>query len=419
MSQSATYLASDESLYAFFIEGSHGRPTWNYPELRDTGTNENLSLVSYDLLVTIGIVLVTVVSLGIKFGFKSNAMLGNLKARLDSVNKDTSMEPIMRGPLREVSHVRKESFFLWFSVMNAVAFLTFKILSGSREADAGQIFLLILVALFAKMLRQETWNAEPSKVLMALFPTGFAIVATYLGYVGYSKSQDYYQRDKINGWYVAGMIFGVVAMVVKTLQTIFEDGLSVKKMKDEKNNSKMAGEYMYPLRLMDVIVFSLVSIFFFTFQSIVVARADVKLYAVAFWALWILPIYCIVMQIVQSVMYKTGALASVFNVVLALHALAIVLLAQLQVCSIYRVDDQDSLFTQLTTDAAVSRGPSMCPGRWGLFMHEDTDDIKMHKGAVWVLAIITSLFFTASYAGATFTLYQADERVERNADNRV
>ena len=211
------------------------------------------------------------------------------------------------------------------------------------------------------------------------------------------------------------MVFGVLAMILKTFQILFENGVSNEKMKTDKDSSKMSGEYTYPLRLMDVIVFSLVSIFFFTFEAIAVARADIKMYAVPFWALWILPIYCIIMQIVLAANNQATILPSIFNIVLALHAFGIIFLGQMQVCSLYRVDDSHELFTNLKTDAAVSRGPSMCPGRWGLFMHKDTDDISMHKSAVWLLSIITSLFVTASYAGGTFTLYQADENVSRDA----
>lgn len=408
-------LQSGDSLYDFFREGTRGRPTWDYPELRDSGTNENLSNVAFDLLICVGISLVTIISLGIKFGYKSNALIGKLKERVDAVARNTSREVVMRGPFREVSHVTKESFFVWFSVMTTVAFIVFKILSGSREADAGQIFLVILVALFSKMLRQETSGSETSKVAMSLFPTGMAIVATYLGYIGYTKADDYYQRDKVNGWYISGMVFGAVAMLFKTFQVIFENGTSDQKVKTDKNSSKVSGEYMYPIRLMDVVVLSLVSMFFFIFEAIVVARADIKLYAVPFWGLWILPIYCIITQIVQAAFGRSGVLTSIFNVVVALHALAIIWLGQMQVCSLYQVDDSHALFTELSADAAVSRGPVMCPGRWGLFVHDKTDDISMHKSAIWLLSIITSLFFTATYAGATFTLYQADERVSRTA----
>ena len=270
------------------------------------------------------------------------------------------------------------------------------------------------------MLRQETSGSETSKVAMSLFPTGMAIVATYLGYIGYTKADDYYQRDKVNGWYISGMVFGAVAMLFKTFQVIFENGTSDQKVKTDKNSSKVSGSTCIPSDSWTSSC-SPRLLFFFIFEAIVVARADIKLYAVPFWGLWILPIYCIMTQIVQAAYGQSGVLASIFNVVVALHALAIIWLGQMQVCSLYQVDDSHALFTELAADAAVSRGPSMCPGRWGLFMHDKTDDISMHKSAIWVLSIITSLFFTATYAGATFTLYQADERVSRTAmdDNMI
>ena len=93
-------LQSGDSLYDFFREGTRGRPTWDYPELRDSGTNENLSNVAFDLLICVGISLVTIISLGIKFGYKSNALIGRLKERVDAVARNTSREVVMRGPFR-------------------------------------------------------------------------------------------------------------------------------------------------------------------------------------------------------------------------------------------------------------------------------------------------------------------------------
>jgi hypothetical protein len=404
-------LNAGDRLHGFFREGGRGRPQWVYPELRDSGTNENLSSVAFDLLICIGISLVTLVSLAVKFGYQ-NAFLLSLKTRLDSVTRDTSREPVMKGAFREVSHIRKESFFVWFSVMTAIAFVVFKILTGSKEADAGQIFLILLVALFAKMLRQQTSVGNTFKMLMSLFSTVFAIVACYVGYIGYSKSDHFYQQDKPNSWYIACVVLGTLAMVSKTVQTIFEDNMSTQKMKDEKNKSKMSGEYLYPLCLIDVIVFSLVTIAFFCFEGIVIARADTKLYAVAFWALWVLPIYCIVMQIIQAAVFPSNVLAVIFNIIMALHVLGIVLLGQMQVCSIFSVES-DAPFTELTQDATVVTKPIGCPARWGLYQNNDHMGIAMHKSAIWVLAVITSLFITFVYSGASFTLHRMDERIAK------
>lgn len=415
-------LGSGDTLFGIFHEGSRGRPQWDYSELRDSGTNENLSNLAFDLLLFIGIAIVTVVSLGIKFGFKEdNVFLGKLKKKLESVESDVSREIKPRGPLSEVAHIRKDSFFVYFSVMTTIAFIVFKILTGSNEADAGQIFLILLVALFSKMLRQETTDDNTAKVLMSIVPTVFAILASYLGFIGYSKNEHFYQQDKTNSWYIACVSFGVVAMVFKTFVTIFEYGFSKdsqNKMKDDKSKSNMAGEYMYPLRLMDIIVFSFVAIFFFCFEGIVIARADTELYAVGFWALWVLPIYCILMQIFFAISYKTNVLVTIFNIVVTLHLFGIILLSQMQVCSFFTIDS-DKTFTDLDGDAPVKRAPIGCPGHWGLYQHDDHKGISMHKSSIWLLGVITSLFITAVYAGATFTMYQTSERIKREAKTRV
>jgi hypothetical protein len=403
-------LRSNETLYGIFTEGSRGRPQWRYPEVRDSSTNENLSNISFDLLVCVGISLSTLVSLGIKFAYGDNSFFANLKERLDTAIRDTNREVTTRGPFREVSHIRKDSFFIWFSVMTAVAFITFKILTGSKEADAGQIFLVLLVAFFAKMLRQETSLSGTFKVLFSILPTGFALIASYFGYVGYAKNEAIYQKDEVNGWYVSSLVFAMLSVLLETFYTIFDQNLSNNKEKDEKSVLKMTGDYMYPIRLMDVIVVSLVTMFFFCFEGIAIARADAKFYAIPFWALWILPVYSIISQIVQATMYKSSIVSLVFNIVLTMHLLAIIMLGQMQVCSIFSVDSELP-FTQLTADTPLKRSPIGCPGNWGLYQHKDTNEVFMRKGSVWVLAIVTSLFITALYSGASFTLYQMNYRL--------
>jgi hypothetical protein len=379
---------------------------WHYPETRTHATNENVSLIAFDLFVCLGVLLVTLISIAMKSASKNSTMVSDMAAKLAELQ--TRATPRTSGPLKEVAHVRREAVFLWLSVFTAITFVTFKILSGAVGANAGDIFLILMVAFFAKMLRQESEWSDTGRTIMGLLPTGLAIVGSYFGYIGYTKNTHYSEADTINRWYVTTVVFGLLAIFMKMVHTLFEDRMSPKQSNGIKAISKISGEYMYAVRLLDVIVLTVVFGFFFAFEGIVVAQANTSLYAIGFWPLLVLPVYCFIMQFVAIFVEKNiSVMPLLFNMLLAVLVFAIIIISQMQVCSIMGVKDDDNLHH-------IPRG---CMARWGLHAYDGA--LRMHTGSIWLLGIFTSLLITLLYAGATFTAFQLSLQVRTAAKTTV
>ena len=192
------------------------------------------------------------------------------------------------------------------------------------------------------------------------------------------------------------------------VHTLFEDRMSLKQSNGIKAISKISGEYMYAVRLLDVIVLTVVFGFFFAFEGIVVAQANTSLYAIGFWPLLVLPVYCFIMQFVAIFVEKNiSVMPLLFNMLLAVLVFAIIIISQMQVCSIMGVKDDDSLHH-------IPRG---CMARWGLHAHDGV--LRMHTGSIWLLGVFTSLLITLLYAGATFTAFQLSLQVRTAAKTTV
>jgi hypothetical protein len=401
---------------------------WTYPTTTVGPGHWNLSIIAFDipffvLLFLGGFLLMTANSTKKKKGsgkpdFQNDEHVQKLMEFCTNGGPQGGMASKWSGMNRYVAFFKMEQVITWVSVMTMVSFVTFKIICGANGVNASSILLVLIVGFLMKFLRQgveahtaytQTDDKEDiglKKIYPGAFmaPTNIALLATVLTYIAYTDCIGTATKSGIDGGKNAGQqslyiwagITAFCGMLWKMGLTISEDSTTEDKAKtQELFKTLVAQEFMYYMTGWDCIVVTITLGTFVLVESVFVAYAATAFYAFPFYILLAIPAYFMMTNIAHVASSNgkgTRPRVTVgplfFNLLLSALASGIILLSQMQVCSMPHPSKHEHI------------GKMCVP--YGLHFNKDKD-MKMREGPVILLGSLTTLFLLLIMAGTSFT----------------
>jgi len=402
---------------------------WNYPSTTVGPGHWNLSIIAFDipffvLLFLGGFLMMTA---GKHRGAKKNSAadfhdesaITALMQYCTNGGPQGDKATKWSGMSRYVAFFKLEQVITWLSVATLTAFVTFKIICGASGVNSSSILLVLIIGFMMKFFRQMSEaNAEPiesdDNVKMAglakiparafMAPTLISLLASIITYIAYTDCIGTATESGVNGGVDAGHqslyiwagITAFVGMLWKMALTLTEDSATEDRAKTrELFKTLVAQEFMYYMTGWDCVVITITLGTFVLTESVFVAYAATAYYAFPFYVLLALPAYFMTTNIVHVATSNApnsknrvtvGPLF--FNLTLRTLAAGIILLSQMQVCSMPHPAEHKHI------------GKMCVP--YGLHFNKD-NDMKMREGPVILLGCVTTLFLLLVMAGTQYT----------------
>jgi hypothetical protein len=404
---------------------------WSYPTTTIGPGHWNLSIIAFDipffvLLFLGGFLMMTA---GKKSAAKKS---GNGSADFDSEPAVTALMQYCTnggpqgdkatkwsGMSRYVAFFKLEQVITWLSVVTLTAFVSFKIICGASGVNSSSILLVLIIGFMMKFFRQaaET-NSEPvessSSVKMSglakipagafMAPTLITLMATVITYIAYTDCVGTANKSGVGGGVNAGRqmlyiwagVSAFIGMLWKMALTLTEDSATEDRAKTrELFKTLVAQEFMYYMTGWDCVVVTITLGTFVLTESVFVAYAATAYYAAPFYVLLVLPVYFMctnILHVATSNAANSKNRVTVgplfFNLFLSTLGAGIILLSQMQVCSMPHPAEHKHI------------GKMCVP--YGLHFNKD-NDMKMREGPVILLGSITTLFLLLIMAGTQYT----------------
>jgi hypothetical protein len=401
---------------------------WDYPKSTVGPGHWNLSIIAFDipffvLLFLGGFLLMTTgtsrLKKNLKADFTDPQAVTSLMNFCSNGGPQGDKATKWSGMSRYVAFFKLEQVITWLSVATLGAFVTFKIICGATGVNSSSILLVLIIGFMMKFFRQAAEaNTEPvetpANVKMAglakipasafMAPTLIALLASIITYIAYTDCIGTANKSGVDGgknaghqslYIWAGITF-FVAMLWKMALTLTEDSATEDRAKTrELFKTLVAQEFMYYMTGWDCIVITIAIGSFVVLESVFVAYAATAFYAFPFYVLLIIPVYFMMTNIAHvATSNAAGSRQRVtvgplfFNLTLSALATGIILLSQMQVCSLPHPSKHEHI------------GKMCVP--YGLHFNKD-NDMKMREGPVILLGSITTLFLMLVMAGTQYT----------------
>jgi hypothetical protein len=406
---------------------------WKYPTTTVGPGHWNLSIIAFDIpffvLLFLGAFLL--MTSGKNHGAKKNSSADSTA----DFESETAVTALMQyctnggpqgdkatkwsGMSRYVAFFKLEQVITWVSVATLMAFVSFKIICGAGGVNASSILLVIIFGFMTKFYRQMSEAGSepvvsasnvkmdglakiPAKAFLA--PTLIALMATVITYIAYTDCVGTATKTGADGGADAGRqslyiwagITAFMAMLWKMALTLTEDSATEDRAKTrELFKTLVAQEFMYYMTGWDCVVITITLGSFVLTESVFVAYAATAYYAFPFYILLALPAYFTMTNVAHvatsnapNSKNKVTVGPLFFNLTLSALATGIVLLSQMQVCSMPKPSGNEHI------------GKLCVP--YGLHFNKD-NDMKMREGPVILLGCITTLFLLLVMAGTQYT----------------
>jgi hypothetical protein len=406
---------------------------WTYPTSTVGPGHWNLSIIAFDipffvLLFLGGFLLMTASGARKKrtpkADFTDPAAVSKLMDYCTSGGPQGAVGAKWAGMSRYVAFFKLDQIINWVSVATLVAFVSFKIICGAAGVNASSILLVLIIGFMIKYFRQWTeansspvplteadnFSASPKKSPVRqiwpgafMGPTLIALISTIITYVAYTDCIGTATKSGVDGdthagrqpLYIWAGIAAFAGMMWKMALTLSEDSTAEDRAKThELFRALVSQEFMYYMTGWDCVVISIAIGTFVLTESVFVAYAATALYACPFYILLLIPSYFMVTN-VAGVATNNGSNSRkvtigplFFNLLLSALAVGMILLAQMQVCSMPHPSKQEHV------------GKMCIP--YGLHWNKD-NDMKMREAPVILLGCITSLFLLLVMAGTQYT----------------
>jgi hypothetical protein len=374
---------------------------WSYPKSEIGGVNS--SFFVFDLWFFTSIAMVWIVMMFQKRPPASELTAGKLERLMHYCTQGgpAGPEKQLNGLNKYVSFFTLEEVATWLGVISFSALVTFKIMCGAENVNAGYVIILFTLGLAIKLLRQGT-KGRPIMML----PTFLALLTNVLLFMAYTDSwgakKEFGKHAGQNALYMWAGFMALVTISLKMYLTIIED----KDSKQDKVKSLFkelhAQNFMYYMTGIDVVlVGSCVTVFMFC-EAILISYAATKWYAVPFYALFAVPVYYMASNGYAMTKANSQVPALLFNILLCALSLVIIFFSQSHVCSFPGPDGE-----HIVTGCA--------PIGLKIKSHEGArgDELVMQKWSIWILGISTSLFMTLVWVGACFTQMHLARTVDK------
>jgi len=402
---------------------------WTYPTTTVGPGHWNLSIIAFDipffvLLFLGGFLLMTASGAMKKKGtdkpdYNNKEHVAKLMEFCTNGGPQGGTASKWSGMSRYVAFFKLEQVITWVSVMTMVAFVSFKIICGATGVNASSILLVLIVGFMMKFFRQASeTHTEPTesptnvkasnlkKIPAGAFmaPTLIALLATIITYIAYTDCIGTAKKSGVDGGKNAGQqslyiwagITAFVGMLWKMALTLTEDSATEDRAKTrELFKTLVAQEFMYYMTGWDCIVITMTIGTFVLIESVFVAYVATAFYACPFYILLVIPAYFMITNIAHVASNNGNSSRNrvtvgplFFNLLLSALASGIILLSQMQVCSLPHPSKTEHI------------GKMCVP--YGLHFNKD-DDMKMREGPVILLGCITTLFLLLVMAGTQYT----------------
>jgi hypothetical protein len=390
------------------IKQTLGKGTWVYPQSPSSGTGANYSLV-FDIILMVGFLAIWVYQ-AFTSGATTQAVRTELQrdVRAQAVKKHClqgmkSNAANYRHMLTGVEFINKDEFASMLSLLVVSAFAFFKIICGAHGVNSGSILCVVLIVLFKRFMRQ----AGKDRVWFML-NTVMAILAVFVALLAYTGTVGNTQTGKNAGQNMTYFFSGAFLLIASAMKfvlcirpelgvrTIY--GKKIDNREDsydryltERSYTIVDGDWLYELTGTTVIVIggSLTSFLFC--ESLVIAMAATKWYALPFYALYPIPMYFLGAVGVQVYKNRNNNLAHLFNATLVILGFAIMIMLQGHACSLPSSESEHW---------ATGHAPYCL--RIGLEKSTDSG-LKLNVGAAISLQIMSALFILMIYMSMLFT----------------
>jgi hypothetical protein len=395
---------------------------WTYPSTTVGPGHWNLSIIAFDIPFFVLLFLGSLLMMG------TNSAKRNTKAIADNM-KPEAINKLMEyctaggpqgsaskwsGLSRNVAFFKLEQVITWTSVATLVAFVSFKIICGATGVNASSILLVFIIGLMMKFYRQqsEAMNATvpqaagkgarrvPQSAFLA--PTLIALAASIVTFIAYTdcigtkKTGADGKRDAgQQSLFISAGLIAFIGMVWKMALTLSEDASTADKTKSyELFKNLVTHEFMYYMTGWDCVMLTVTLGSFVLTEAVLVAYAATAYYAFPFYILLFIPAYFMCTNIVHVVAANSKGVRKLtvgplfFNLLLCALATGIIILTQMQVCS-------------MPHPSKLGHAGKMC-APVGLH-YNSNNDLKMHEAPVIALGCITTLFLLLIMAGTTYT----------------
>lgn len=378
--------------------------TWTYPKSLAFG-DMNLS-VYFDFILLVGLVITWVFQVIFSANDKDDKSVDHTREDKMKSIKDKCLMGEKKGafPLTTgVAFVTKDEYSLFLSTAIMMTFVFFKIICGAEGVTAGYLYIIALLALFARFVKQ----GGKDRVWM-MFTTVLAVSGISLAFLAYTETIPGKKTGEKSGQNITYIFSGVLLLLAGALKIIMTlnaresfggavDGngkpASYDKYLNERAAAIVDGDWLYELTGVSVIVNSACIMTFVFSEMITIALAATKWYAVPFYALYPMAIYNIGAVLNSATCSKNvsfGPLA--YNLVMSFLGVFILLLLQGHACS---------LPSSTVGEFATGEHP-YCP-RFGGLKRSTADGLKIYKGWTITLEILVALFLLMAYWSMVFT----------------
>lgn len=378
--------------------------TWSYPDTR-TG-DVNISFF-FDLILISGLFLIW----GYQVIFASKMKESGAEKpsrRDDQVN--TVAEYCMKGArinsvflTTGVEFITKDEYATLLALFVVCALTFFKIIGGAERVNAGYVFVVVLTALFVRFTRQA--GKQRVAYMLVTFLAFLGVIFAFMAYTETFSEKKDIKRDLyiVGGAFVAMAAMGKIVLTVRPdYASVVNRGSTFEAYVMQRSNAMVDGEYVYELSGLTVIVVGASLMTFLFTEAVTVALSATKWYAVPFYALYVIPIYAMVMLAYNAFRGggKTSTLAMIFNVVYVNLGMFILIMLQGHACSL----PSDKLHEFSTGDKAY------CPRFAGLKKSTE-DGLKLHEGWTITLEIFSAIFILMTYMAMIFSSISAMRNV--------
>ena len=371
--------------------------TWTYPKSLAFG-DMNLSIY-FDFVFLAGLVITWVFQVIFSGDSKSLALDYTPEAMRKAV-KAKCLEGTRNGAnalTTGVAFVTKDEYSLFLSTAIAMTFVFFKIICGAEGVTAGYLYIIALLALFSRFIKQ----GGKDRVWM-MFTTVLAVSGVFLAFLAYSETIPGKKTGEKSGQNITYIFSGVLLLLAGVLKTImtmnakssFTDNgkPSYDEYLDQRAKAIVDGDWLYELTGVSVIVNSACIMTFVFSEMITISlaapsgtRSPLRSLPHGHLQRRRRHQQC---HVYENVSF--GPLA--YNLAMSFLGCFILLLLQGHACS---------LPSSTVGEFATGEHP-YCP-RFGGLKRSTTDGLKIHKGWTVTLEILVALFLLMAYWSMVFT----------------
>jgi len=318
---------------------------WTYPETKMGEVN--ISFIFDILLIAMFLLLwVYAVASPGKLTEKINNLRGEDKRKVD--DKPSDLNAIVTycmkgnfngnqnfGLFKYVSFFTMEEVTNWLSVSFICTIIVLKILAGSANVNAGYVIFAIFVGVIARHMRLGIKEQVKKQFPVVVFlSTLFVTLWAYTDVFGFRVDDHKSTKNSQNEMYIFAGVMFLLTAIVKTYFSVSDMAQLGPEDITAKAEALYNGEFAFYLTgASTAFIGGTIAVFVFC-ESIFVAYAATKYYAIPFYFLYLIPFYFLVTTLaIGCVTRLPNSKATIFNVILALLGLLVIIFAQGHVCS--------------------------------------------------------------------------------------